>query len=216
MLWTVCGCDISISHYVDEQNSAKLISFFLPHSVPLVPLSPVTVCHGGVLETNWMQKQTRKNKISFAPFDRLQHTADTITLRFSHILKVVSLNHQLWCPSTDARTKAACPIDPNESHSLRLTAPHASPLLLCHTHRLSLHDGLHNGLWWIIKLAFPHKRANSRCLCSVHRLCLAVLWLTTGGDGHFTVLQSERIQSVAHLHYVICLTPGSHCELWWK
>lgn len=103
---------------------------------------------------------------------------------------------------------AACTTDPNESYSVWLTAPRASPLLLCHTQI--------EPAWWITQWIMMDYKTGIRIKTHKHSLAQpdqqtlthTALWFTAGWDHillGFTNWDSSWI-SDAHLHYFICLT----------
>lgn len=66
------------------------------------------------------------------------------------------------------------------------------------THRLSLHDGLHSGLWWIIRLALRGKHTNTPWLRCINRQWLTVLCFTAGWHHIFVfLLAAVRANSVS-------------------
>lgn len=139
----------------------------------------------------YLEAKNNKNMYLLC-FDRADNIMQTHTFLLPPILKVAShsqLSRQLWSPSTEAHTMAACTADPSESHAAWLTLTSrlaTSPLShtdwACMMDYTMDYDGLKN---WHSR----EKHTNAHWLCCVSRLWFSVLRFTAGWNlfSHFFV-----------------------------
>lgn len=173
------------------------------------------------LNTTWIQKPpascTNREKHWFVLhllIDLDRHSSLTLSY-------FVSLSHIKSCFSLAAFSSALVSVNRGPHNSsmhhwprwiilcLTDSSTHLTTILLCHTHRLSLHDGLHNGLWWIIQQAFTYKHTNILWLPAISTNTYSQFCGWVQGE-----IYSELIQSDARLHYFICLTRVVFFSLW--